>query len=163
RTDADLQAKREGPGAHDELRDRVRSEGGGRGPPWPYRPVEGHGRRVPGAAGHRAPRAQEDRPTRDGSSEWCVLCVPARRRRSKERLACGTNPKGGGRCRDPGERVRGGRGGPPPSVVCGLPRDDCGMHPPDRGRAAESLTSRRVGTIESAFGRLPVGVKYPRP
>src|SRR2546425_10115255 len=37
------------------------------------------------------------------------------------------------------------------------------MHPPDRGRAQENLTRRPVGTIESAFSRLPVGVKYPRP
>src|SRR5437867_11950766 len=37
------------------------------------------------------------------------------------------------------------------------------MHPPDRGRPQGHLTSLPAGTIESAFSRLPAGVKYPRP
>src|SRR2546425_584245 len=105
-TVADDPADREGPGTHDHLRDRVRTEGRRRGAPRSHGSAEGDGRRIPSAAGDRPPGAPEDRPTLDGSAEWRVLRVPPSRRRIGERVPRRADAHRGERRGDPGERVR---------------------------------------------------------
>src|SRR5438552_18765493 len=94
RSDADVSTDREGEGTHDHLRDRVRAEGGRRGPPRPDRPAEGVGRPIARAPGPRAPRTQGHRSTFYGPSEERALRLTSRLRRHGGRIACGIMPHG---------------------------------------------------------------------
>src|SRR6266487_4394725 len=138
RTDAAIQRDREGPGAHDHLRDRVRAEGRRRRPPRADRPARGDGGGVPLPKGPRHEGGREDRPTLDGSAERRVLRLPEGRCTPRQRDPVRANPERGLRRRDAGQRVRRGGRGPHPPLVRGVARDDY------RGRAADRRGPRET-------------------
>src|SRR5437867_5516336 len=144
---------RQGPGADDHVRPRLRAAGREGGPHGADGPRREDGRGVSGSAGHRLGGALADSPAPVVPAGGSVLLLPAVRRRDSGPRGERASSEGGTRRRPPWERLRAARRRSSPNLVRCLAGDDSAGDSEHRSGSREALCALGIPTtlrMESA-------------